>query len=416
MRISWLSVSDQLGGSEVALVSMIKGLREVRPDWQCQVVLPGNGPLRERVEAAGAQCVVVPMPAALARVGESAAIRGRWGAGATIALGLRLGASAFALPAYEARLARTLSSFQPDIIHTNGFKAHVLGVRLRLPHRVVVWHLHEYVSRRRLTRWLLRRYAGRCEAIVANSASVAADIASIFATAPPVHVVRNAVDLKVFTPEGPRLDLDALAGLPAAPADVMRVGLVATFGRWKGQEVFLDALQRVAASQSIRGYIIGGPLYDTSGSQYSKRELTAMIDARNLRSRVGLTGFLESAPAMRSLDVVVHASSEPEPFGLVIAEAMACGRSVITTAHGGAAELIEAGRDALVAPVGDARALATAIDRLAADPALRESIGRRAHAAAMTRFAPDRMALTLARIFETVGKSAGPNRPLAQSA
>ena len=151
MRISWLSVSDQLGGSEVALVSMIKGLREVRPDWQCQVVLPGNGPLRERVEAAGAQCVVVPMPPALARVGESAAIRGRWGAGATIALGLRLGASAFALPAYEARLARTLSSFQPDIIHTNGFKAHVLGVRLRLPHRVVVWHLHEYVSRRRLT-------------------------------------------------------------------------------------------------------------------------------------------------------------------------------------------------------------------------------------------------------------------------
>jgi len=100
----------------------------------------------------------------------------------------------------------------------------------------------------------------------------------------------------------------------------------------------------------------------------------------------------------------------------VIAEAMACGRSVITTAHGGAAELIEAGRDALVAPVGDARALATAIDRLAADPALRESIGRRAHAAALTRFAPDRMALTLARIFETVGKSAGPRRPLAQSA
>jgi glycosyltransferase involved in cell wall biosynthesis len=262
----------------------------------------------------------------------------------------------------------------------------------------------------------MRRYAGRCDAIVANSASVAADIASIFSTPPPLHVLRNAVDLKVFTPEGPRLDLDALAGLPTAPAGVMRVGLVATFARWKGQEVFLDALQRVPTSRSIRGYIIGGPLYDTSGSQYSRRELEAMIDARNLRSRVGLTGFLDSAPAMRSLDVVVHASSEPEPFGLVIAEAMACGRAVITTAHGGAAELIEAGRDALVAPAGDARALATAIDRLAADPMLRESIGSRARAAAMTRFAPDRMAADLARIFETVGDTVGRLRPLAQSA
>ena len=356
------------------------------------------------------------MPPALARVGESAAIRGRWGAGATIALGLRLGASAFALPAYEARLARTLSSFQPDIIHTNGFKAHVLGVRLRLPHRVVVWHLHEYVSRRRLTRWLLRRYAGRCEAIVANSASVAADIASIFATPPPVHVVRNAVDLTVFTPDGPRLDLDALAGLPAAPADVMRVGLVATFGRWKGQEVFLDALQRVSGSQSIRGYIIGGPLYDTSGSQYSKRELTGHDRRPQSSQPRGSDGFSRIGAGDALTRRGGARKQRARTVGLVIAEAMACGRSVITTAHGGAAELIEAGRDALVAPVGDARALATAIDRLAADPALRESIGRRAHAAAMTRFAPDRMAVTLARIFENVGKSAGPRRPLAQSA
>ena len=93
-----------------------------------------------------------------------------------------------------------------------------------------------------------------------------------------------------------------------------------------------------------------------------------------------------------------------EPFGLVIAEAMACGRAVITTAHGGAAELIEAGRDALVAPAGDARALAAAIDRLAADPMLRESVGSRAHAAAMTRFAPDRMAADLASVLKP-GKS-----------
>ena len=412
MRISWLSVSDQLGGSEIALLGMISGLRSARPGWEFQVVLPGNGPLRERVEAAGALCSVVPMPPALARVGESAAIRDGWSAGARVALGLRLCASAAALPAYEARLRRTLSAFQPDIIHTNGLKAHVLGARMRLPRCVVVWHLHEYVSRRRLTRWLMRRYASRCDAIVANSASVAADIESIFEAPLAVHVVRNAVDLSAFAPAGPRLDLDSLAALPAAPAGVTRIGLVATFARWKGHDIFLDALQLASTAGAIRGYIVGGPLYDTSDSQYTKRDLEAMIDARRLHGRVGLTGFVDAASAMRSLDVVVHASSEPEPFGLVIAEAMACGRAVITTADGGAAELIEAGRDALVAPSGDAPALAAAIDRLASDPALRETIGGRARAAALTRFAPDRMATDLARVFEAVAA-----RPrLAQSA
>ena len=75
MRISCLSVSDQLGGSEVALLGIIGSLRHVRPDWQFQVVLPGNGPLRPRLTEVGASCLVVPMPSSLARMGEWAAVR-----------------------------------------------------------------------------------------------------------------------------------------------------------------------------------------------------------------------------------------------------------------------------------------------------------------------------------------------------
>ena len=412
MRICWLSVSDQLGGSEMALINMLDGLRGARPGWTHHVVLPGDGPLKQRAESAGASCAVVPMPPALSRVGESSTVRDRWSPGATIALGLRLGATAVALRAYETALARTIASCQPDVIHTNGLKAHVLAARIGLPDPRLVWHLHEYVSQRRLTRWLMRRYARQCAAIVANSASVAADVAAIFDEPPPLHVVRNAVDLSVFRPDGPGLDLDALAGLPPAPADVVRVGLVATFARWKGHDVFLDALQRIPASRPVRGYIVGGPLYDTSGSQYSRRELESMIDARNLRCRVGLTGFVDAAAAMRALDVVVHASIEREPFGLVIAEGMACGRAVITTGYGGAAELIEAEGDALVAPPADSRGLATAIERLAVDPGLREALGTRARTAALARFAPDRMAAELAQVFDT----AAARRPLAQSA
>jgi glycosyltransferase involved in cell wall biosynthesis len=291
-------------------------------------------------------------------------------------------------------------AFQPDLIHTNGFKAHVLGARLK--HRQpLVWHLHEYVSPRRLSRWLLRRYATRCDAVIANSASVAADVRSSLPTLPALHVVPNGIDLTTFRPAGSRLDLDGLAGMSPAAPGVVRVGLVATFGRWKGHDLFLDAVQRAATSRPIRGYIIGGPVYDTANSQYTSRELQSMIDARRLRDRVGLTGFVDAAAAMRALDIVVHASTEAEPFGLVIAEAMACGRSVITTGHGGAAELVVPERDAVVVPPGNSQALAEAIERLAGDRTLRDAIGERARASAVNRFDPEKMASAAAGVFES---------------
>ena len=389
-----------MGGSEVALVGMISAIRRIRPDWTFQVVLPGDGPLSRRVLDSGVSCAIVRMPGPLARLGEWGAVNDAWSPSAQLALGVRLCESAAVLPGYESRLRRTLSAFQPDLIHTNGFKAHVLGARLKRRQQALVWHLHQYVSPRRVSRWLLQRYMPRCDALIANSASVAADVTASLTAMAPLHVVPNGIDLDVFAPNGSRLDLDDVAGMPPAPADVVRVGLIATFGRWKGHDLFLDALERVASSRAVRGYIIGGPVYDTVHSQYTPRELQAMIDARHLQGRVGLTGFVEAAPAMRALDIVVHASTEAEPFGLVIAEAMACGRPVITTGHGGAAELVSPGHDAVIAPPGDRNRLAEAIERLADDRTLRETIGERARESAVKRFAPQRMATEIAQAFE----------------
>ena len=404
MRITFVSVSDQLGGSEVALAGMVTALEQLRPEWQFQVVLPGNGPLRERLSQTRAFCSIVPMPEAVSSLGEWAAVQDGWRAGSQVALGIKLWGPAAALPRYESHLARVISEFRPNVVHTNGLKAHVLGARLRTPDAGLVWHLHEYISPRRLTRWLLRRYASRCSAVIANSASVAEDVATSILPGSAVHVVPNPVDLNLFSPTGASVDLDRLAGLPDAPGHVTRVGLVATYGRWKGHEVFLDALRRLASRLAIRGYIIGGPIYDTSNSQLTRGDLESMIDSRGLRGCVGLTGFLEPASAMRALDVVVHASTEPEPFGLVIAEAMACGKPVVTTGYGGAAELVSDGQDALIAAAGRPAALANAIATLASDPTLRAAIGQRARETARVKFAPETVASQLAPVFETTAR------------
>ena len=263
----------------------------------------------------------------------------------------------------------------------------MLGARVAPPSAAVVWHIHEYVGRRPISRALLRRYASRCASIVANSQSVAVDVRTVLGAAAPVTRIYNAVDTREFAPEGDALDLDALAGLPPAEPGTVRVGLVATYGRWKGHATFLEAIRLAGDPARCRAYVVGGALYDTAGSQYTRAELEGMIAAAGLTGRVGLTGFVDRpAAAMRALDVVVHASTQPEPFGLVIAEGLASGRAVVISAAGGAEELVTDDVDALTHSPGDAAGLAACISRLAGDPALRARLGAAARQSALRQF------------------------------
>jgi glycosyltransferase involved in cell wall biosynthesis len=265
----------------------------------------------------------------------------------------------------------------------------------------VVWHLHDFAARRRLTSRLLKRSAKRCAAIVANSRSVAQDARELFGDVVTVHPVWNAVDLGRFAPGGPTLDLDALSQLPAAGHDVVRVGLVATFARWKGHETFLEALSKLPASLNLRGYVIGGPVYETAGSQVALAELRARAQSFGIAARVGFTGFIaDSSAAIRSLDIVVHASTDPEPFGLVIAEAMACGKAIVASRAGGAIELTEACANAVTYVPGDAQALADRIEQLARDESLRRELGASGRATAERCFTRSRMALELTPIYQ----------------
>jgi glycosyltransferase involved in cell wall biosynthesis len=199
------------------------------------------------------------------------------------------------------------------------------------------------------------------------------------------------------------LDLDRLAGMPPLGEGGVRVGLIATMARWKGHETFLRALAALPPAARVRGYVIGGPLYETADSQFTIAELRAVAIRMGLDGRVGFTGFVaDVASAMRALDIVVHASTQPEPFGLVIAEAMACGRAVIASAAGGAAEIIEDGVDALAHRPGDAAALAHLIEQLAGDRAMRQRLGQAAAKASARRFTHARLAADLLPIYRSL--------------
>jgi glycosyltransferase involved in cell wall biosynthesis len=403
MKVVYLSPCGQLGGAERSLLDILASVRAAKPDWQLRLVVSEDGPLVSQSLGLGVPTTVVPFPKALARMGDAGAggpaghQRSRWSL-----LGELLSAAPAAL-AYVRRLRSVLRESAPDVIHTNGFKMHVLGVWARPPGVPIIWHIHDYVSARPVMTRLLRRYSKRCALAVANSQSVAADVKAVCGKQLTVKTIYNGIDLESFSPNGPTLDLDALSGLAPATPETIKVGMLATLARWKGHETFLQAMALIPADLPVRGYVAGEALYQTNGSQHSLAELKQLANKLGGSHRIGFTGFVgQPAAAMRSLDIIVHASAQPEPFGLVIVEGMACGRAVIVSEGGGVTELITVGADALSHPPGDANILARCITRLATDTELRRKLGQAGRSTAEQRFDRARLATELVPLYRQV--------------
>ena len=101
---------------------------------------------------------------------------------------------------------------------------------------------------------------------------------------------------------------------------------------------------------------------------------------------------------MSELDILVHCSVTPEPFGQVVLEGMAAGLAVIATAAGGPAELITGGVDGILTRPGDAGELAAALRRLQEDSGLRTQLGAAAQRRS-SEFTPERAAQQLLGVF-----------------
>jgi glycosyltransferase involved in cell wall biosynthesis len=385
LRIVLLGPSGNIGGAERVLLDCVQ-VSDGYPGAELSVISLGGGPLVAAVNELGAHSAVVRPPASLAALGDSFA-----SAGSVV---LRMLPVIAGSPAFMRRFSRALSAFSPDLVHSHGIKTHVLGALLssRTP---VIWHIHDYLSLRSVSARLLALLSRRCSLAIAVSESVAADARRCLPDHLRVHVVHNSVNTEAFRPEGPAADLDTMSGLQPAPEGTIRIGLPATFARWKGHETFLEALSKLDRPQ-VRGYVIGAPLYGTENSQWSQPELASVVKRLGLDGRIGFTGLIDDMPAAyRALDIVVHASTRPEPFGLVIVEAMACGRALVAMQDGGAGELFVPERHALTARPGDAGSLVAALRRLVDQPEERAALGLRARSHVVATFGRERFATNL---------------------
>ena len=441
MKLLFISPVGVIGGAERILLECVRQVRTLRPAWSVTVLMFADGPLREAATLLGANVEIVPLPSELAASGDSQLIsaksnpnvfresnstygqsdspsplpeNGAKGEGMEYApkkrtlWHRRFFATKLSAMGFFWKLRKAIHRIRPDLIHSNGLKSHLCMVTVQPRDCPVLWHIHDYYSHRPKIHRIVRLASRRATACIAISSSVQDDIQSV-APKLTTHLLENGVDTEYFVPgKGDSVELDRQAGF-LEPTSWLRVGLVATYANWKGHDVFLQA---VACLPHVRAYIVGGPIYTTAGSQWSEAELRKKAFELGIVDRVGFISF-QSDPCWiyRSLDIVVHASTRPEPFGLTIVEAMACGRPVVVAAAGGAKSLFTDGWDAIGHEPGNSDSLAKTIQQLADNVELRRQIGERGRQSAVDRFSTTRFGEKLIEIYEQVAvKAVGRNK------
>jgi glycosyltransferase involved in cell wall biosynthesis len=335
LRVLLVTASPQRGGAETVVLQLLAGLDRSRVEPS--VVPLYEGPFIDELRAVGASLVSAGTLGRMRQVGRGLGVLNR------LTAAIRTGGF--------------------DIVHNHGTQAQIAGGlaawRAGVP---AIHHVHDLFTDVRSVDGMLQQVALRvpAAAIVAVSHSARSRLLAAGARWNRVRVVQNGVSL---TPTPPAFAPDG--------ATVVWCGRLQ---RWKGTHVFLDAA-RIVKQQHPRArfWVVGGTLFGREPEYAAELHEQA---SRALPGAVTFTGHVPDArPYIAAADVVVHSSITPEPFGLVIAEALAEGKPIVAFDEGGPAEMIESGRSGRLVAPGDTDALAAAIDELLRRPELRARIG-----------------------------------------
>ncbi|MBI4370944.1 MAG: glycosyltransferase family 4 protein [Elusimicrobia bacterium] len=299
------------------------------------------------------------------------------------------------LPAARSTLGlrKTFAAACPDavLVSSGGFPpiaptvAALIAARLAGAPRLVL-AVHNDPNPGAGPRALWRGARGRLAARLADAViSVSRDCAGKVAAAcgRPVRAILNGA--------GPLQDADpaALRRELGVPAGVPLIGAIGHLEARKGFRVLLEAFRLLAPRRpDARLAVIGAPIEPEEDAA-----LRALAADPAVAGRATLVGYKPRARRFAAaFDVCVVPSLRSESFGLVALDAMRAGRPVVASRVGGLPEVVADGETGLLAPPGDAAALARALEELLADPAKARRLGEAGRRRAAARFSAERMA------------------------
>jgi glycosyltransferase involved in cell wall biosynthesis len=267
----------------------------------------------------------------------------------------------------------------------------------------IVWHARDYLSNRHLMRKLIPLICNIPDVIITNSQSVKDDWINFIPHA-CYQVMHNTVSI----PNPFECSKNNEGLFNGFENNRIRVGLVASYAKWKGHIVYLKAIAILVNDPRMidcNFYVIGGPIYGTQGSQWSLEELEDKCRVLGIKERVFFIPHQESINFIyRNLDIIIHASTKPEPFGRTIIEGMAHGKAIVAARGGGVDEIITDGSDALGFDSGNEKDLAHNIKSLVVDEKLRNRLGDAGKEKVTSYFSTETGSRKVISLFENIAR------------
>ncbi len=400
-RVLYVDTAPTVGGSVISLCQLLRGLDRSR--YEPYVVSYSPHSFVHKYRELGAQAMVKGEPAQDHRPAWVEEARGslplrllqRTWLGSELYHGLGFAALLARRTAPRAwSLCQLIRQEEIELVHTNIRVGHdregILAAKLAgVP---CVAHVRDFED----LNWFDRRLSGMVSVFVYISQAVQECHRAAGVPSARGRVVYNAVDTSIiFNSRQIERERETLGLAP----DTLAVGLVGRLEPWKGHRVFLRAMARVvAAVPEARGAVIGDPVpYEADYPGL----LSDLVRELELDSVVGFYPFRpDAAAAMAGLDLVVLASSSPEPFGRVLIEAMALGKPVVATNAGATREIVQDGIQGLLVEAGNAEALAAAIIRLLTHREEARLMGQRGRERAEECFGLDRYVRSVETIYD----------------
>lgn len=373
LPILYVSHVSVLGGAERSLLDLVTGLDRSR--FAPLVALPDEGPLRRAL--GNVPCFRVPLHR-LCRTRNA----------------LRLVHHALTVLGAGMQIRRIARRHAVAVLHANSttaqFAVRFASATTGIP---AVWHCRDLAPLPPLARQLA---AGKTR-VVAISNAVAAHLRG--GGLPPNRIVRIYNGINTTGPHGSPGMFRSELGLSR---DHVLYGMIGQLVPWKRHELFLDAAAIIAAEQpAARFAVVGADLFGDHPAYLPS--LQARASRAGLSDRVVFPGYREDiADVMLDLDVVVHPAAR-EPFGRVVAEAMALARPVVAVDAAGPGELIEHEQTGLLVPPESPQALARAALRLSRDTPLAARLGQAARARIETDFSLGAFLDRMEQLYRTAG-------------
>jgi glycosyltransferase involved in cell wall biosynthesis len=322
--ICFYAVATELGGAEKSLLDLLLGFQKISKPW---VILPkAQGGLIDELIKNGIPFTVVEMPRVVLGISRK---------NKSSIFGLITSFPAMIL--YLFRLNQEIKKINPSIIHTTGLKCHLIAPWIGFIRRVpVLWHIRDIFSGgivQKLLFWTKNAFNVNTIAISKISAEPFQDPSKV------TKVIYDGIHPDVFYPNKSNRYHDLFPG----SEDCLMVGMVGVFAQWKGQLEFIEAAKILMDRKvKVKLVMVGGEIYDTSGESSLTQKYQNKVNSLKLENDLKFTGFEKNTPLiMNSIDILVHASIQPEPLGRVIIEGMACECSMVVSKWGAAQEFFK---------------------------------------------------------------------------